>query len=103
METKTAVPVKGALKGTGVEAYFSTVVYAQKMPIIKLKDMDENLLHITDEDEELGFKYVFQTRVTKDTVNTRIRSPMGLFSKNQTYMDNDCQILLEHLNNYYRS
>lgn len=103
LETKTSVPVKGALKGTGIEAYFSTIVYSQKMPLVKLKDYKSDLLNISEEEEDLGFKYVFQTRVTKDTVNTRIRSPMGLFDKSQTFMDNDCQILLDHLNNYYRS
>ena len=72
------------------------------MPLVKLKDYKSDLLNISEE-EDLGFKYVFQTRVTKDTVNTRIRSPMGLFDKSQTFMDNDCQILLDHLNNYYRS
>lgn len=73
------------------------------MPLVKLKDYKSDLLNISEEEEDLGFKYVFQTRVTKDTVNTRIRSPMGLFNKSQTFMDNDCQILLDHLNNYYRS
>ena len=101
MEMRTAVPVKGALKGQGVEAYFSTIVAAKKIPIKDLEDYNSDLLHITEEERELGFKYVFQTRITAKSTGERIRSPMGLFSRNETYMDNDAQILLEHLNKFY--
>ena len=101
MEMRTAVPVKGALKGQGVEAYFSTIVAAKKIPIKDLEDYNSDLLHITEEERELGFKYVFQTRITAKSTGERIRSPMGLFSRNETYMDNDAQILLDHLNKFY--
>lgn len=97
----TAVPIKGALRGTGVEAYFSTVVASKRMPVKVLKDFQNDMLHITDEEEELGFKYVFQTRLTKDSLGERIRSPFGMFDKSQTYIDNDCQMLLNHLNEFY--
>ena len=101
MEMKTMVPIKGATKDNGVEAYFSTVVAAKKIPVKDLKDYDKNLLHITDEEQELGYKHVFQTRPTKTTTGERIRSPMGLFNKNQTYMDNNAQLLLDHLDEFY--
>lgn len=101
MEMRTAVPVKGALKGQGVEAYFSTIVAAKKVPIKDLEEYNSDLLHITEEEKELGFKYVFQTRITAKSTGERIRSPMGLFSRNETYMDNDAQILLDHLNKFY--
>ena len=101
MEIKTAVPIKGALKNNGVEAYFSTVVAAKKIAIKELEKFGSNLLTITDEERELGFKHVFQTRITKNTVGERIRSPMGLFTKEQTYMDNDAQALLSHLRRFY--
>lgn len=101
MEMKTSVPIKGALKNNGVEAYFSTVVYAKKMTIKDLKPYQSDILNITEEEEELGYKHVFQTRPTKTTTGERIRSPMGLFSKNETFMDNDAQLLLDHLNKYY--
>lgn len=99
METK--VPIKGALKNNGVEAYFSCVVAAKKVPVKALKEYSSDLLAITDEEQALGFKYVFQTKLTKDTVNERIRSPMGLFTTNQTFMDNDVAKLLSHLHDYY--
>lgn len=101
MEMKTSVPVKGALKNNGIEAYFSTVVATKKVPLKELEGQDPSLLHITPDDELLGFKYVFQTRLTKKTTGERIRSPIGMFAPNQTYMDNDAQLLLDHLHAYY--
>lgn len=102
MEIKTSVPIKGALKNNGVEAYFSTVVAAKKVGIKELEKYGSDLLTITDEEKELGYKHVFQTRPTKTTTGERIRSPMGMFSKEQTYIDNDCQLLLDHLGEFYR-
>lgn len=101
MEMRTAVPIKGALKNNGVEAYFSTVVATKKVQLKDLEPYANDLLNITEDDELLGFKYVFQTRLTKATVGERIRSPMGLFTREQTYMDNDAQLLLDHLHKFY--
>lgn len=96
-----AAPVKGALRGTGIEAYFSTIVATKKVTVKELEKYNSDLLEITDEDRLVGYKHVFQTRITKETVGERIRAPMGMFTPNQTYMDNDCQKLLDHLNAYY--
>ncbi|AZO48035.1 AAA family ATPase [Mesorhizobium sp. M4B.F.Ca.ET.058.02.1.1] len=100
-ELKTEVPIKGALKNNGVEAYFSTVVSTKKVSLLELEKYGSDLLTITDEDRELGFKHVFQTRITKETTGERIRSPMGMFTKEQTFIDNDCQLLLDHLAKFY--
>ena len=86
---------------TGREAYFSCVVAAKKVPIKELESYGSDLLEITEEDRLLGFKHVFQTKLTKDTTHERIRSPMGMFTTSQTFMDNDCQKLLNHLHQYY--
>jgi len=105
MNYETCVPVKGALKNNGLEAYFSTVVGTKRMTLKDLKDYIDPkknpLLNITDDDEMLGFKYVFQTRITKGTTGERIRSPMGMFSVAESFMDNDAQLLLDHLKDYY--
>lgn len=99
METKAVV--KGSLKGVGLEAYFSVVVYSKKVPLKTLKDYSSALLNITPEEEALGMKYVYQCRLTKETVNERIRGPLGLFTTPETFMDNDAQKLLDRLHNYY--
>jgi len=99
MEKK--IPIKGALKNNGVEAYFSTIVSAKKLPLTKLDPYQNSLLTVNPEEEMLGYKYVYQTRVTKETVNERIRSSMGMWSINETYIDNNAQFLLNKLHEYY--
>lgn len=101
MEMKSSVPIKGALKNNGIEAYFSTVVAAKKVAIKELEKYGSDLLTITDMERELGYKHVFQTQITKTTTGERIRSPMGMFTPAQTYMDNDAALLLKHLHDYY--
>lgn len=104
MEMKTTVPVKGSLKNNGIEAYFSTVVDTVKMTLKDLEPYREgnSLLNVTEEEEALGFKHCFQTKLTKATTGKRIRSPIGMFSRVETYMDNDCQLLLQRLNEFYQ-
>ena len=96
-----SVPVKGSLKGNGIEAYFSTVVSTKRLELKRLKDYGNPMLKVTSEDEALGYKHVFQTRPTKETVGERIRGPIGLFSRQETFIDNDAQLLLDHLQAYY--
>lgn len=98
---RTVVPVKGALRNNGIEAYFSTVVSTKKMKLKDLTDYKNDLLHITEDDELVGYKHVFQTRITKNTVGERIRSPLGMFARNETFIDNDAHQLLGRLHDYY--
>ncbi|WP_432481700.1 AAA family ATPase [Moraxella sp. ZY200743] len=99
METK--VPIKGSLSNQGVESYFSCIVSTKKVTIDDLTDYDNDLLTYTDRERALGFKYVFQTQITKDTVNERMRSPMGLFDDKETFINNDVTLVLNRLNEYY--
>lgn len=99
METK--VPVKGALKNNGIESYFTVVIAAKKVQLKVLKDYASPLLTITPEEEALGFKYVFQTKLTKETVNERLRGPLGMFSTKETFIDNNTQLVLDRLHQYY--
>lgn len=99
METK--VPVKGSLKNNGIESYFTVVLASKKLQLKSLKDYNSGLLTITPEEEALGFKYVFQCKLTKDTVNERLRGPLGLFSTKETYIDNNMQLVMDKLREYY--
>lgn len=99
METK--VPVKGALKNNGIESYFSVVIASKKVALKHLKDYSSELLNITSEEESLGYKYVYQTKLTKETVNERLRGPLGLFSTKETFIDNNVQLVLNRLHEYY--
>ena len=100
METK--VPVKGSLKNNGLESYFTVVIASKKVPLKTLKDYQSDLLTITPEEEALGFKYVFQCKITKDSVNERLRGPLGLFDTKETYIDNNLQLVLNRLKEYYQ-
>lgn len=99
METK--VPVKGSLKNNGIESYFTVVIASKKVPLKSLKEYGSSLLTITPEEEALGFKYVFQTKITKESVNERLRGPLGLFDTKETYTDNNMQLVLNRLREYY--
>lgn len=101
MAMETAVPVKGSLKGNGIESYFSCVIATKKLPIKALEPYKSSLLTITPEEEALGLKYVFQTRLTKDTVGERIRGPLGLWDTKETFIDNNISLVMDRLREYY--
>lgn len=95
------VPVKGALKGNGLEAYFSLIVYTKRMSVKELKPYVSDILNITEKNERDGYKYVYQLQLTKDTLGERMRGPIGMFEDHQVFMDNDAQLLLDQLDIYY--
>jgi len=99
METK--VPVKGSLKNNGLESYFTVVIASKKVQLKNLKDYPNSMLTITPEEEAIGFKYVFQTKITKESVNERLRGPLGLFETKETFIDNNMQLVLDRLKEYY--
>lgn len=101
MVMETMVPVKGSLKNNGIESWFSCVISSRKVQLKALKDAKSPLLNITPEEEALGFKYVYQTRLTKETVNERIRGPLGLWDNTETYIDNNMQLVMNRLHEYY--
>lgn len=99
METK--VPVKGSSGNIGVESYFSSVIATKRVPLVHLRNYKNDLLTFTEDELELGYKHVFQTRNTKETVGERIKSPMGMWSIKETYIDNNAQFVLDRLNQFY--
>ena len=99
METK--IPVKGSLKNNGMESYFSLIIASKKVNLKALSDYESALLTITPEEQALGFKYVFQTKLTKDTVNERLRGSMGMWTNKETFIDNNIQNVFDRLEEYY--
>ena len=98
---ETLVKVKGSLMNTGIESYFGTVISTKKVALKHLKDRKNDLLTINPEEEALGYKYVFQTRLTKDTVHERMRGPLGMWSQQETFIDNNLQNVINRLKTYY--
>lgn len=102
MSMQTSVVVKGSLKNNGLEAYFSNVIATKKKTIKDLEPYSSDLLVITEEEEILGFKYCFQTKLTKATVNERIRSPIGMWTNQETFIDNNVALVMQRLHEYYK-
>lgn len=105
---KYSVPVKGAMKKKGIESRFTTVLYVKKMKIKAidkgLSDLDaerSKLLNVTPKEEKKGYKHVFLTDSDKTTVGGRIRTPIGMFSDDELYIDNDALAVLQRLDEYY--
>ena len=104
MLMESAVPVKGAMKNQGLEAFFSVVVTCRKMKLKDLNDFicpENKLLTVTPEEEAVGFKHVFQTRITKETTSDRIRGPIGMWAVCETYINNDVKAVMQRLDQYY--
>lgn len=101
MAMETTVPVKGAVGKIGVEADFTTILSTKQIPVSKLEGIENDLLTITDEEREDGVKYVFCTRITKDFTGEKMRSPMGLWGRNELYIDNDTALVFARLKQYF--
>jgi hypothetical protein len=76
--SETIAKVKGSLNNTGIESGYSLVIAVKKLLLEQLEPFKSPLLTITEDDELSGFKYVYQTRVTKETMHDRIGSPIGM-------------------------
>lgn len=98
---ESRVPIKGAVGKVGVEADFTTILRTMQIPVKKLEGYENDLLHITDEEREDGVKYVFTTRVSKETAGGKMRSAMGLWNRNELYIDNDVAQVFKRLEEFY--
>ena len=101
MIMESRVPIKGAVGRIGVEADFTTILSTKQVPISKLEGVENNLLHITDEEIEDGFKHVFCTRISKDSIGQKMRSAIGLWDRSELYIDNDLEQVFTRLRDYY--
>jgi len=83
---ESKVPVKGSVGATGVEADFNTIVYSKRI-------LDKNSIK--------GFRYVFQTQITKENIYEKIRGASDLWEEEELYIENNVQIVLDRLQKYY--
>ncbi len=74
---------------------------AKKITLKDLEPYGNDLLVISEMDKILGYKHVFQTMPTKDTIHERIRAPMQMWDIKETYINNDAQLLINRLREYY--
>lgn len=101
MIQETVVPVKGAVGRIGVEADFTTVLATKRVSLASLDDWQNDLLTFTDEEKEDGFKYVFQTRIDASNLGEKMRSSIGLWDRQEKYINNDLTLVFDRLDQYY--
>ncbi len=102
MMKRTSMPIKGALAKVGAESFFTTIVMAKQVPLRIIANYQNPLLNVSEDDTERGVKYVFQTRMTKESAGEKIRSPQDMWTKAETYIDNNVQYVLDRLTDYYK-
>lgn len=95
------VPIKGSVGRTGIEADFTTVLASRQVDIKQLEGFENDLLHITEDEEEDEVKYCFETRVTKHTRGAKMRSAIGLWDRKERFIDNDLSKVFARLDDYY--
>jgi hypothetical protein len=99
--SETFVKIKGSVMNTGVESYFNQVVTTKKVKLHQLADYENDLLEVNEEEAIIKMKYVFQTRLTEETAYERIRSPTGMWKREETFVDNNIQHVLDRIHSYY--
>ena len=84
-----------------IEEYFSDIVSTKHVKIAELEGYENDYLHITDDEREEGFKHVIQTRITKDTIGERIRTNPAMWTRKETFIDGNIQIVLDRMKEFY--
>lgn len=97
------VKVKGAIMNKGVEAAFTTILSTKKVGLDKLEAYENDLLEPLGEGytDEYGYRHVFQTNPTKETINETMRTPLRMFSKKETFIDNNLENVFTRLEQFY--
>ncbi len=106
MEKVSRAAIQGGIgKGNGLESYFTTVVYAKQLRLKEVEPFlaDATMLTLSEEERFDEKKHVFVTRPARQHSGDRIKSPRGMFSTRDLYMDNSIPKLLNHINNFYKA
>lgn len=98
---KYKVPISGGEGKHGFEAWFNHVIYTTKLPIAEARKLLETGTNVNPEQftispEEEHVKYAFVTRNTENFALGCIRSDFGTWQANQTYLDNDILLVMNH-------
>ena len=100
------VIVKGSVSKQTVESYFSLVFYARRISLDEIETLeiqpDPKYFTITPREKKLNVKHVIQCDVTEEFANSKIRNPIGCFDESQIFFDSDIQLVIDHLNEYYK-
>lgn len=89
------IPVQGSLKDLKLENFFTNILYADVLTADDVEDYKNPYLY-PDEDDEETF-YVYQTRKCANGMGANVRSTKGLWSKDETYIANNCQTIIDKM------
>ncbi len=98
---ESRILVKGAVGKLGVEGDHTFIVTSKQMPVTKLQAFKTPLLTYSDHELASGMKYVFSTVLTKSNIGDRTRAPMGCWDISEQYIDNDVQLVLDRMDQFY--
>jgi len=101
MINDVSVPIKGGTGRKGVEGDFSNILQARTVSIPVAEKSPNDYLTITDNEKEDGIKRVFVTRMTADTLGHKIRSSYELWQRKELYIDNNIDVVLTKIQDYY--
>lgn len=101
MQMESKIPVKGAVGARGIDADFSIVVTAKRVQLKELEGIKNDMLTITEDDEYFGYKHVFQVLNGKNSEGERTRAPLGMWKRNEMFIDNNVQHILNRVKEYY--
>jgi len=105
MEKVSRAAIQGGIgKGNGLESYFTTVIYAKQLRLKEVEPFfaEATMLTLSEEEKFDEKKHVFVTRPARQHSGDRIKSPRGMFSTKDLYMDNSIPKLITHINNFYK-
>ncbi len=93
------VMVKGSLtKQRSIESWFTNVLVAKRIGLDDQYMKENDYLEISEREKIMGYKYVFQTQHTPETLNENPRSKRHFWDVNEIYIDNDIQVVFDKLN-----
>jgi len=95
-------PMQGQLKRIGINTDFSTILECVTINPLKYKaPKNSKFYHVTQQELDDKLKYVFLTRKVKKHKFTLARVPDGLFPREDLYIDNDVQMVLDQMDKKY--
>ncbi|MGL4616531.1 MAG: AAA family ATPase [Shewanella sp.] len=99
--SKLAISVKGSTANRGIESFFTNIVFADYVELSDLEEFKSPMLNITEDERIDDGKYVFQTRKTAMGLGLNIRSTDNLWSREETFIDNNIMHVLNKLKKLY--
>ena len=99
--TVSKIVFQGAIAKAPISDY-TTVLEAKSVKVTKkFIDIKNKLFDINEYEKEDGIKYLFVTRRTKANPITMARSADDLWERNELYINNDVQKVIDRLSKYY--